>query len=513
MARWLSYFYLRHIRNITTPKKLIGFAARCHRKRIFLVDGEKEISFGQINDDACRLANALLNRGIGKGIVVASLMSNSREMVTLRLAAYKAGWLFSALIDDFGNEVALEVLKDIEAKVLFVDGRNLHRVNFQRLRKYTDVMLVVTTREADGDSMLFDAVLAEGSPVEPAIDVKPMDLAAIGFTSGTTGRSKGIVWSNRAWISSFYNLLLNSRRRVLGGDVFLHVVPLSTAGSLTLLPCFAAGVRNIFMAEYDPAAICDTVRKHKVTRLLLAPAFLVDLWDYCEAEGRLADLGTLKNINVGSAPLHGGKHDLITRALGPIVEYGYGMAEVLAPLTALRDGRLIWDRRLGLTVGHPAARVEIQLEGQEKDGCGIIVISSRSMAHSYWKRPELTKEHFHEDWFLTNDVGCFDADGRLYVLDRVDNIIERGEHIVYPRIIEETIQESPSVKDAAVVERDGQIVAFVTPRRGQNVDMHKLAAHCSAHLPRREQPDEITMLDHFPISSSGKILKRKLVRG
>ena len=480
-----------------------------HAGRIFAADGDNAIRFAQVNKAANKLGNSLARRGAKKGAIVASMMKNSVEAVIIRIAAYKAGWVFCGLIDDFSPQAVLEMLGEVGATVLFVDAANLSRVDFAELMQHTKIKLVISTVEAKGAVRLAD-LLSEGESEEPEVEIAPDDVAAIGFTSGTTGRSKGVVWTQAAWMQSFYNMLCNRQQVVRADDVFLHVIPFSTAGSLVLLPCLAGGMRNVYLSEFNPRDVCELIQKHHVTRLFLAPVFLVDLWDFYVAGGRKYDLGSLQSINVGSEPMYAAKYQVIQKDLGVMLDHGYGMAEVLAPLTTHRTDCDTVQPGNQLSVGHVADGVEIRVVDADEAGRGRLAIKSKSRASGYWCRSELTAQHFVGDQFLTNDIGYFDGDGCLYLLDRKDDVIERGGCKVFPRIIEERLHTCAAVKDAAVIEKEGKIVAYVTARRGHRIDVGALQATCERWLLRHERPDTFVVVGNFPISTSGKVLKRKL---
>lgn len=505
----IKYWYLRYLKQIRTPSGLIRFAMARNAGRIFAREGAREISFDEVDKSACGISRALARRGISRGSVVATMMKNGPEIVEVRLAAYKSGFVFSAIIDDCQPDVVLELLAELEAEVLFIDAANLSRIDTAAIAAKTGVRLIVSTSAAAG-MVLLDDLIREVGTAELPDDASPGDIAAVGFTSGTTGRSKGVVWSNAAWMSSFYNMLLNSRAAVLPDDVFLHVMPFSTAGSLVLLPCLAGGMQNVFVREYDPAVVCEMIEKYRITRIFLAPIFLVDLWDFHVAGGRKHDLSSLRNINVGSAPMYSAKYLAVQKEFGPILDHGYGMAEVLAPLTTHRSESNTVHKGRQLSVGYPAGHVGMRLLETDGNGRGRLAIRSSSMASGYWKRPELTAQHFADGWFMSNDMAFFDDAGRLYLIDRKDDLVERGGRKISLRGVEEVLHECDAVKDAAAIWKDGAIIACVTPRRGRKIDPAVLKTLCDSSLQENERPDRFVVMDSFPVSSSGKLLKRSL---
>ncbi len=503
----LAYWYLRHVRRIVTPKRLIRFAMSHHAKRVFAVHGGREMNYREVEVAANRLANALIARSVGKGAVVATLLQNSLEAAIVRIAAYKAGWIFCALIDDLPPQEIPGVLSEVGAMVLLIDEANWARIDLSQLKPCTSIRLIISTKQTAGAVCLTD-LLASGEAGEPDVEIAPGDFAAIGFTSGTTGRSKGVVWTQSSWMESFYNLLRNRRDGGRSDEVFLHVIPFSTAGSLLLLPCLVGGMRNVYLAAFNPRVVCETIQQHHVTRMFLAPVFLVDLWDFYVADGRKYDLRSLRSIHVGSAPMSAAKYLAVQQDLGIRLDHGYGMAEVLAPLTAHRGTGAAVQPGQPLSVGQAADGVQIRVVDPDKAGHGQLAIRSLSCAVGYWNRPEATEQSFVHGWFVSHDIGYLDEHQQIYVLDRKEDVFMRDGCKVYPRRIEEWLHTCTAVKDVAVVERQGKLVAFVTVRRDHRLDAGELQKYCEPWLLPHERPDAIEVVHVLPVSTSGKVLKR-----
>ena len=507
IVNYCKFLILRYLYRINTPKALINFALKKHGNKVVIIDNDTQVTMETLNNNVNRLCHGLLSKGVQKGDIIGVYLQNRKEYIEIRLAAYKCGFIFCALIDDFTKNQRLETLIDIKCRVFFYDKR-LTEKEIIEIKTNTKIELCVSINDIPNAQSHYLNLFSKNE-TEPQTKIKPIEISAIGFTSGTTGKSKGILWSHRAWLYSFYHFLLNSNV-VTHNMIILHVVPLSTAGSLVLLPALVSGAKNMLMQSFDVEKIAQTIDGEKVTTLILPPAFLIELWDYFNANKNDYHFSSLKSISVGSAVLPGSKWKEMIKTFGPIIQQSYGMAEVLAPIASLRITKPDTKRLKFTSVGKVIPQVKLKLRELDSNKRGVICLRSKTSATGYWNREDLNRRHFQNGWFITEDIGKLDHHGNLYIIERIANIFKLNEEKVVPRGIEEIIHFYSGVKEVLVTKRGENIIAYIAIRRNFKIDTLQLKKFCSQLLPEILRPSTFILLDHLPHSTSGKIQKDKL---
>jgi acyl-CoA synthetase (AMP-forming)/AMP-acid ligase II len=507
MKSYCTYFYLRYIRHIDTPAKLLVFLKNRNENKIILKQGDREFTAGQVHQRVNCLANSLLNLGMCKGDMLGVAMKNGVEFIEIRLACYKIGVVFCALIDDFDQDQVLQKVQEMKFKAFIFDNMALvPEIMMLGKGNVPEILVGLQHNEKEERILLYQHLIDQGSGCEPKCKIKPNEISAIGFTSGTTGKSKGVVWNHKAWIQSFYHFLLNANPT--DGEMrLLQFIPFSTAGSLTVLPWIASGGKMIIQEAYSPKEVATCITKEKITHLTMVPPFLIDLWDYYLANRDLYDFSSLKSISVGSAPLAGTKIKQLIETFGPIIQQSYGMSEVLAPLASLKI--LDPEKESGLlnSVGVPVKQIKMQLKTKDDRGYEQIMIKSISAYNGYWTSEGIDASCFDQQWFVSDDIGSFDKAGNLFVRGRKSRIIDQDGMMVYPQAIEDIIHSFPGVKHVVVEKNATTITAYYTVRRGFEVDREKLIEFLEGALPKESIPGELVCVKDLPISTSGKLLK------
>lgn len=511
LKNYLVFFYLRWIKRITTPAGLVRFAVKKNNGATVLIDGDRSFTINEVNSNANKLCSYFSSKGLRKGDRVGVWLKNRKEYIEIRLACYKAGYVFMALIDDFSFRQGLDVLNDTECKILIFDNR-LHQEQLQEVFRLSMVEDAVSTDKFPSDEKVtaYEDILSQNKDDEPDVKIKPDEISAIGFTSGTTGKSKGVVWSHNAWLNSFFHFVLNSDGTSLEDAVFLHVVPFSTAGSLVILPSLVSGAKSILLPSFNVEEVADTIDKMGVTHLVLPPSFLIQLWDFFESRKPAYHFKSIRNISVGSAILPGAKWAEMVKTFGPVIQQSYGMAEVLAPLAFLRITNPEGQKDLLTSVGKTIPQVKIEVIDKAQNNPGILKILSKTCALGYWKQPELTRQFFENGWFVTTDLGYVNQEGYLFIKGRAAHVINYKNNTLNPRDIEEVIHEFPGVKEVCMLTRQDKLLVVLTQRTGYTVDVSELKAFCSKRLD--VHPDEFAIIDTLPCSTSGKILRDEILK-
>jgi acyl-CoA synthetase (AMP-forming)/AMP-acid ligase II len=371
--------------------------------------------------------------------------------------------------------------------------------------------------------------LAAADLVQPQIDIDPDDVAVILYTSGTTGRAKGVMHTHRGLLyqAADTNLVTEANR----SDVMLATTPFFTAGGMVrTVSWLYLGQTMVIHQRFDPQAVIDEIERSAITFTTFIPTMLHRTLAILE-DGPPRDTSSLRRISYGSAPVPPGLARKAMDLLGCDLQQRYGLTECGGQATILtpQDHRDIVDGRTSIATscGHetPMCAIRVISNHEGADGTelppgdvGEIVIVSPANAVGYWNLPEQTAETFRPDGLRTGDLGYLDADNYLHITGRRTDLIISGGFNVYPAEIERVIAQNPSVDMVAVVGAPDQEwgetpVAVVIPKsdvHDQEALAIELAALCRAELAGYKQPRRFVFWREFPLGPAGKVLKREI---
>jgi long-chain acyl-CoA synthetase len=467
---------------------------------------------GQLADRARRVSQGLREAGLQPGERVVVCMSNCSEVGIVYHAVWRAGAVTTPVLFLLSEDELRHVLADSEAAYVVTTPEFLPKVQAAAAGVSTLRGIVLAGGSTDG--MIPFAQLEAASPGS-LVERDPGELAALLYTGGTTGRSKGVMLSHDAMSTSAWAAVS------MGYDpeqtVSLVPLPLSHAYGL-LVQTLALHAPDpgiaVLMRWFDPVGWLDLAEKHAVSIGAVVPSMLQMLLAQPLEERNLA---ALSRMSSGGAPLLAETREQFQRRL-PWCELaeGYGCTESAAlistsPLGGIRPG----------SVGMPAPGVEVRIERADgTDGevgeDGEICVRGANVMTGYWRSEAETQHALRDGWLHTGDVGRLDADGYLYVVDRIKDLIIRSGINVYPRDIEDVMLTHPEVVAAAVVGRPDvtygeEVVAFVQLKPGATVTDSELVGFAREHISRAKYPREVRIIDAIPLTS---VLKtdRKAVR-
>ena len=344
------------------------------------------------------------------------------------------------------------------------------------------------------------------------VPTEPDDLAEILYTSGTTGAPKGVA------IRHSNSALVVKTKPEWSGNAWIHSSPMFTFAGLTFVyQPMRMGMRTLYLPKFDDRAFIAEVEPRRPMVAFLVPAMVELLLAHPGIEN--ADLSSLAMVSVGSAPIAPTTllrfQKLVPNAA---VTNSYSMTEAGTAYCVLPQGEL--ERRPG-SVGKPLPPAEIRVVGEDgdelpPDEVGEIVIKPAHKPRFYYKDPDATAELFRGDWLHTGDLGKFDADGYLYVVGRIKDVIIRGGFNIYASDVEGALYEHPEVREAAVVGKPHpvlgeDIAAYVVLKDGATVTPDELIVHCKEQLADYKVPRSIEIRAELPRNATGKVLKRALV--
>jgi long-chain acyl-CoA synthetase len=339
----------------------------------------------------------------------------------------------------------------------------------------------------------------------------PDDAAVILYTSGTTGRPKGVMLSHRNLVTNVVGMIKPDR--TAGGETHLAILPLAHAyGILALDMAYLSGVRIVMHPRFETNAVLSAIERHRVVAFGGVPAMFVALLYAPDADKY--DTSSLQYCGSGSAPLPVEVlHGFEEKYHCPIRE-GYGLSEGSAALSGHGEDM---ERKPG-SVGKPLANVEVQIVDENDNPLptgeiGEVVARGPNVMIGYYNMPDETQAALRNGWLHTGDMGRLDEDGYLYIVERKKDLIIRGGFNVYPRDIEEVLMTHPAVMEVAVVgvpsERMGEEVkAFVVA--STPVSAEELMAYSRERLANYKTPSEVEFIDALPRNPIGKIDKKQL---
>ena len=474
---------------------------------------------GDLFDRACRVSAGLAKLGVSAGERVVVLMANCPEVGITYSAIWRAGAVVTPVVFLISPPELQHILSDSGAVAVVTTPELLATVTAAAAGAPQLRHVIVVGGAPDslpGHVRGMDFAELESAPAAGLVAVSDDDLATLMYTGGTTGRAKGVMLSHR-------NLYYCSRSsheasHAEGITRALTPLPLSHAyGMIVTLVGFHATERALGVLQrwFDPAGFLALAQQYQIQRTVLVPAMVQMLLAQPLED---FDLSSLRYVNCGAAPLAAETREQWERRVpsSEILE-GYGCTESGAvisvnPPGASRPGSV------GLPI--PGYQVSIRDDNDADVAAGAdgeICVHADGVMAGYWNSPAETEATLHGGWLHTGDIGRFDADGYLYVVDRKKDLIIRGGFNVFPRDVEDILLEHPAVAMAGVVgrpdERLGEeIVAFVSLRPGAAATPAEITEFARSRLAANKYPREVNIVDAVPLTSVGK-LDRKALRG
>jgi malonyl-CoA/methylmalonyl-CoA synthetase len=471
-------------------------------------DTGETVSYGAFFGNAERIASALGRSGLKPGDRVAVQAPKTVAMLELYVGTVLAGGVFLPLNTAYTPTEVEYFLGDATPRIFVCEPSKL--ADLTPVAEKAGVTEIWTIAP-DESGTLAERRDAEAPGFTP-VPRRPEDLAAILYTSGTTGRSKGAMLTHRALESN--SKTLQEVWRFTEADVLIHALPifhthgLFVATNVTLM----AGGSAIFMSKFDADAIRDYMPS--ATSLMGVPTFYVRL---LETPGLAEAAKHMRLFISGSAPLLAETHDRWREVTGHRILERYGMTETNMNTSNPYDG----DRRAG-TVGFPLPGVDLIVADPETGAplaqgeIGVIEVKGPNVFAGYWQMPEKTKEELRENgFFITGDLGKIDGDGYVHIVGRSKDLIISGGYNIYPKEIEVLIDDLPGVSESAVIgiphkDFGEAVVAVVVPEKGASVTADDIAAAARTNLARFKHPRHVVIVDELPRNTMGKVQKNVL---
>lgn len=494
----------------------LAAAAARWPSRIALIDpdGDVRLTYEQLISRVARLAAGLAGLGLKPGERVAMLVANSWEYVTAFFGASAAGVIIVPMNIRLLEDELAHMVRDSGARLLIIQESLL--LERPALATIPELGIALVRASADATARRFESIDAAPMPLAQT----PGDaVASLLYTSGTTGAPKGAMLPHASWttVSDYVREFLH-----YGNDeVTLHGGALTHGSGFLMLPTFAAGGTNVVCARFDPPRVLDMLSSLGITNGFLVPTMIQMLLDAPPPADR--SRWRLRNLYYAGSPIDPNTLRGALETFGPVLIQSFGQTEAPMFLTLLdhAEHQAIAARpHLIRSAGRVIAGLEVRIVDDDDHEVpageiGEIVARGPHLMKGYWNRPEASADTLRGGWLHTGDVGRFDDEGYLYIVDRKKDMIISGGSNVYAREVEQALLGMPGVREAAVIglphRKWGEMVTAVlvagTAPRPTDAEMEQF---CHRNIADYRRPKKFIWVDDLPRNAYGKVLKREL---
>ena len=501
-----------HLREV-----LLREARRNSRVDAFIY-GDRRITFSQLKERACRLANALSSLGVGRGDRVGILLFNCLEYPEILWANFLLGSVAVTLNFRLVSEEIAYVQDVAELKVLILGSGFLDRVDPVRDRLSGIEKFVCLGNEKSQGMVNYHELLEKGKAILPPVSGDDRDAAVVLFTSGTAGFPKAVVLTHHNLITA--GLIWAADVGIQQGDNCLVVTPFYHIGAVGYHVAHAmcgASTTCFPQPNWDPELFLRTVEKEGITYLYITPGMYRQV--FAVPNFRKYDLRSWRVCITGSEPVP----KATVEEMAENLPYGriyneYGLTEAAGPTVSVAKHEMAIAK--APSVGRPFINTDIRIMDESGQECeigqvGEIAVKGDQVMKGYLNDPETTAATLKDGWLYTGDLGEMDDEGFLYVVDRKKDIIISGGENISSVEVESILYKHFKIMEAAVIglpdPKFGEgVCAVVVPRKGERISEQEVVEFCKEHLAGFKKPRKVIFTDALPRNPSGKVLKRDL---
>ncbi|AZB44779.1 fatty acid--CoA ligase [Bacillus sp. FJAT-42376] len=500
--------------------KLFDLAADKDRDKEALADVSRGIrrTFSEWKTDVHQCANALFAAGIRKGDRVSTFLFNCAELATVFFACAKIGAVLNPINFRLKSQEAAFILTDCSPKLVLFEKALEAEIDALH-EQFPHTLFWSIDAGQPSYASYYREKVKEAPASEVEADVNEDDLYAIMYTSGTTGRPKGVLHRHRDMIDQA--MVCAMALRLTPNDCGLVAAPMFHCAELhcSFLPRVLIGAKNVIIHHFDPKQVLDVIKKDQITIMFGAPT----MWNMLLQEDlKAADFSSMRVGLYGAAPMAPVLVKALKETVGIDFVQAYGMTEMGPAVTFLaEDEQLSKAGSAGrVCFGHELIIVRPNEEGpSEPDDrlepyeVGEILVKGPSIMAGYHQRPDASEKALYKGWYHSGDLGYLDKDGYLFVADRLHDMIISGGENVYPREVEDALHEHEGVLDAAVLgepdDKWGETVVAYIVKKNPDLTEDDLEAFCKngSRLAAYKRPRKYIFTDQLPRNASGKIQK------
>jgi long-chain acyl-CoA synthetase len=499
--------------------QLVRFSAEDFPAKPALIFHGRPISYGDLDEQIDRTAAALAGLGVARGDRVALLAGNVPEFVSCFYGALRAGAAVSPLNIQLTPEEVGYILADNGAKVAIAEASTVPTLLAVRDRLADlQTILVIGGPPAPARTISLEEALATDAEPPDAL-VNPEEPAVIAYTSGTTAAPKGAVLTHGSLMANLHQMSSVPGLVEISDDVALMALPLFHIYGLNVVlgMTVKVGATGVLVNRFDPMETLRLIERHGITVVAGAPPMFAAWLALAESGERIPDVSSVRLAVSGAARLAPEVQQRFLTRYGIIIWEGYGLTEASPSVTSNAVGP--GEAKPG-SIGLPMPDLEVRLvdehgEDVEEDDAGEILVRGPNVFAGYWQRPDASGDVLEGGWLRTGDVAYRDEDGYLFLVDRKKDLIIVSGFNVFPKEVEEAIEQHPAVAEAGVVgipdERTGEAVqAWVVPVEGRSVTAEEILRFLHGYLARFKWPKDIQVVDELPHHVTGKVLRRML---
>ena len=476
-----------------------------------LLADDSVISYGQLRQQTARVANALISLGVQPGDRIAAQVDKSVAAVALYLGTVRAGAVFLPLNTAYTASEVEYFINDARPAVFVCRTQSTDEL--EAIASAAGAKL--KSLDADGRNGSWIDEIKQAGDEFTTVARSADDLAAILYTSGTTGRSKGAMISHQNLVSNANTLV--KYWQINTDDVLLHALPIFHTHGLfvAINSMMIAGGSMLFLARFNAEDVLQRLAKCSV--MMGVPTFYTRL---LALDGFNKDSSAHMRLFIsGSAPMTMETHKAFTERTGQVILERYGMTETNMNTSNPCDGE-----RVAGSVGFPLPGVDLRITDTEASEAielpqgevGMIEVRGENVFKGYWKMPEKTAEEIRSDgFFITGDLGMIDQQGYVYIVGRNKDLIISGGFNVYPKEIEILIDKLAGVTESAVIgvphaDFGEAVVAVIVAETGADIDEQSVVASLSGQLAKYKMPKRVFFVDELPRNAMGKVQKNSL---
>jgi long-chain acyl-CoA synthetase len=480
------------------------------------------VSWSQFNQKVNQLIHGLDRMSVKIGDVIGILAWNCLDYALFYGAAMKGGFIASPYNTRLKAQELDYLINYSEAETVFVGPELVDTINSMK-DKLPKVRNYISLEKPVPGMTFINDLMADSSDEEPDFSVVEDDPLYIIYTSGTTGVPRGALYTHRCSMDDTRSVIVDTR--IGPDDRHLQLTPIfHIAGLQHFRDIMLIGGLNVIIKNFDPKVAMQAIQDEKITYVNFVPTQLVAMLN--EPDFKKYDLSSVKLFWYGGSTM---PFEVLKRGIktfGPIFAQGYGQSETGPNITHLsREGHNILDRseeeqkRLK-SAGVPDIGVHVRIVDEEDNDLkpgelGEIKIQSKHMMIEYWKKPEDTSATIVKGWLHTGDIGYYDEEGYIYIVDRKKDIIKTGGENVYAREVEDILIGHPAVLEAVVIGIPDsywveKVHAIVVKRPGANVTAEEIMSFCKGKIAGYKVPKSLEFVDSLPKTATGKVLKKDL---
>jgi acyl-CoA synthetase (AMP-forming)/AMP-acid ligase II len=507
---------------------LLDETARKHPENLALICGDTHYIYVHLKERVDRLSTSLKGIGVEKNDKVAMISENCHRFLEAYFASAKLGAVLVPINYRLAPDDFIYILNNSQAKILIAQPDFISWIS-ERKKEFPSLRNIILTEPVDPniqfqDYLGYETLLKEGGEEQP-VEIEDSDIAQIYYTSGTTGKPKGVILTHKNNLihaeGTIAELALSSK------DRWLHVSPMfHLADAWAVWSATKAGAAHVMVPCFEALKVLQAIEKHKVTLSNFIPTMLNILVNHPEVNNY--DFSSLRLIMSGGAPIAKEVVRKLIEIFGCDYIQTYGLTETSPFLTMsiLKEEmkNLPFEERLRymVTTGRPFYNVQLkvvkddgsEVVSDEKD-VGEIIVKGETISPAYWELPEETKKRIVDGWLYTRDLAVVNSEGYITIVDRKDDMIITGGENVYSIEVEDDLYSHPKVLEAAVIGLPDRVwgekvCAVVVLKENEEANEEEIIKFCKDKMAHFKAPKKVFFTDQLPKTGSAKIYKYKL---